>query len=84
MDAKLQEHLQQFYKAFDVPLDVLVTEPELGQDFANRLRRGASKPGMTTKEVMRLLLRLRKCGSLPRIRRGDRSTVRSGATSTPV
>lgn len=70
MSRTLQRCLRRLYEEFDVPADVLVTTPELREEFADRVRQRAAEPGITTDKVMRLLLRLRKCGGLPRLRRG--------------
>jgi len=69
MSTQLNESLRKSYDKFDVPADALVTSPDLRLRFANDVRTGAGQPELSTDEVMRALLRLRKNGGLPRLRR---------------
>lgn len=61
--------LPALYQQFDVPADRLVTDPQLGDRFADLVR--GQMPGMAIDKglVLRRLITLRKRGLLPRIRR---------------
>ncbi len=69
MQADISENIQQGYVEFDTPADVVVTDPRLREDVAAEVRRRIGARDMTTDEVMRRLLRLRKAGHLAKLRR---------------
>ncbi len=68
MNLNLSEYLQEAYTTFDVPADVIVTDPDLREEFAGEIRMRANRADMDTDDLMRHLLRMRKAGKLPRLR----------------
>ena len=69
MSTNLTGILQRVYTEFDTPADTIATEPDLREEFADEVRERVRKPGLSTSKILRELLRARKRGSLPRIRR---------------
>jgi hypothetical protein len=69
MDSEITKHLQSAYVDFDVPADVIVTHPELREEFANKVRMRVGRPSIDADDLTRRLLRLRKAGKLPRLRK---------------
>lgn len=61
--------LRQAYTALDIPADTLLTDPILRERFANHIRQQTGEVGLATDDLLRRLLRLRKAGQLPRLRR---------------
>ncbi len=69
MQTDISESIQLVYIEFDTPADVVVTDPHLREELAAAVRRRIGAPDMTTDQVMRRLLRMRKAGQLARLRR---------------
>ena len=68
MNSDMTKCLRSVYEQIDIPADALVTSPQLREEFANEMRRHTGQAGTATQEIMRMLLRLRKAGGLPRLR----------------
>ena len=69
MNEDVSECLRQVYEEFDVPADRVVTDRKLREEVAEAVRSRSDHRRVTTQQVMRQLLRLRKSGQLPRLRR---------------
>ncbi len=69
MQTDISESIQQVYIEFDTPADVVVTDPILREEVAAEIRRRTGARDMTTDQVMRRLLRMRKAGHLAKLRR---------------
>ena len=69
MSTDVSKHIRQVYEEFDTPADVVVTDPKLRERVADAVRDRSGERGLATKHVMRRLLRLRKAGQLPWLRR---------------
>jgi hypothetical protein len=69
MDNPRSEGFRRAYEAFDVPADEMLTDASLRERFASRVRAELGESDLGTEEAMRTLLRLRKAGCLPRLRR---------------
>lgn len=68
MNAQLDSVLQQLYLEFDTPADRVLSNPQLAEQFCDRVchRVGAA---LEMEAVLQRLLTLRKKGALPRLRR---------------
>ncbi len=70
MDTKLIDSvLVEAYQTFDVPLDQFFGDQALAEAFAGRIRERLPTCQLATGELMARLLKLRKRGRLPRLRR---------------
>ncbi len=69
MQTDISTCIRQVYVEFDTPADVVVTDPHLREEVATEVRNRSDEEDMTTDQVMRRLLQLRKAGQLPRLRR---------------
>ena len=61
--------LPEIYEQFDTPVDRLLVDPKLREEFAKVVRDRTGHNDIATDQVMRRLLALRKAGGLPRLRR---------------
>lgn len=69
MNTDMTACLRRAYEQIHISADVLATSPQLREELADEVRHRTGQTGMTTQKAMRLLLRLRKAGWLPRLRR---------------
>ncbi len=57
------------YCALDVPADDVLVDPETRERFADEVRRRLGRADLTTPNILRQLLAIRRSGQLPRLRR---------------
>ena len=69
MTTRVENILRTVYASFDTPADRITTDLGLRDEFTNEVRRRTCDDKLTSDEAMRALLRLRKSGELPRLRR---------------
>lgn len=69
MKARLMKCLREVYQETNTPADAITTSVKRRKAFAKIVRARLGQPQLLTDEVMRQLLRMRKRGGLPRLRK---------------